>query len=382
MGLDTDALERGRSCYAGSAWLDAFDALNVADRAASLGPDELELLARSAYMLGRDDDYLHGLQRAHHAYLNAGEPARAARCAFWIGQNLLFRGQLPRATGWFGRAQRLLGRVDDDCVERGYLLIPLWLEQMDRGDWSAGHASAVQGAQIAERFDDADLFWLSTDEQARALLNLGRVDEGLRLVDEVMVAASAGECSPVVTGILYCNTIAFCHGAFALRHASEWTQALTSWCDRQPQMVAHNGLCLVHRAEIMQLRGEWSEALREAAKVADRFSLGALNQIACGRAQHVLGEICRLRGEVREAHAAYREASRLGFEPQPGLAMLRLADGDAKAAAATLRRALGESVDPLQRARLLPAYVEIQLALDDVEEARGACQELTRLAER
>ena len=333
-------------------------------------------------MLGRDDEYVSGLERAHHAHLDAGETLPAVRCAFWIGHSMLFRGDAVRASGWFGRAQRLLETPARDCVERGYLLIPVWLKQMSSGDHEVGYATAAEAAEIGERFGDADLMWLARDEQGRALVKQGRAEEGLRLVDEVFVAAGAGELSPIVTGIVYCNTIAFCRDAYQLHQAREWTQALTQWCERQPEMVAHNGLCLVHRAELMQLRGEWEEALEEARRAADRFTQGVLNQLACGQAHYRKGEVHRLRGELADAEEAYREARRCGSEPQPGLALLRLSQGQGETAAAAIRRAVGETTEPLKRAALLPAYVEIMLELGEHERARGGCDELEETAGR
>jgi DNA-binding CsgD family transcriptional regulator len=377
-----EELERCRESYATQAWTDAYDSLSRADRAASLGAEDIELLARSAYMLGRDDDYVSALERAHHSHLEAGAVLPAVRCAFWIGHNLLFRGESVRATGWFARAERLLERDGQDCVERGYLLIPVWLEQMGRGDFEAGYATAVEAAAIGERFGEADLVWIAVDEQGRALLNQGRVAEGLRLVDEVLVVANAGELSPIVTGIVYCNTIAFCRNVYELRHAREWTEALTQWCESQPDMVAHNGLCLVHRAEIMQMQGAWEDALNEARRAAEHFTEGVLNQLACGKAFYRQGEVHRLRGALAAAEEAYREASRYGSETQPGLALLRIAQGNSGAAAAAIRRAVSEATKPLQRAALLPSYIAIMLAIDEVGEASSACRELEQIAQR
>ena len=376
------ALDRGRESYAHHAWSDAYEFLTAADQMAGLAAQDLELLARSAYMLGKDDDYVTGLERAHHAHLDAREVRRAVRCAFWIGHNWLFRGETAMANGWFRRGHRLLEQSGEDCVENGYLLIPVWLRQMAHGDYEAGYATAGAAAEIGERFDDPDLVWLARDEQGRALVRLARTEEGLRLADEVLVAATAGELSPIVTGIIYCNTIAYCQDVFELRHAREWTQALRRWCDAQPEMVAHNGLCLVHRAEIMQLRGAWADALQEARRAAERFSLGALNQIAHGKALYRQGEIYRLEGNFDMAEDAYREASRCGCDPQPGLALLRLAQGNSGAAAAAIRRAMAERTQPLDRAALLPAYVEIMLAVAEQARAGEACQELEAISER
>jgi DNA-binding NarL/FixJ family response regulator len=375
-----DELERGRESYAASVWLDAYESLSRADQLKALEADDLELLARSAYMVGNDDEYVASLERAHDLHLAAGEIPPAVRCAFWIGHNALFRGRTAIATGWFGRAQRLLESDAQDCVERGYLLIPIWLEQMRSGDYDGGFRTAAQAAEIGERFGEADLAWLARDDQARALAKQGRLKEALSLVDEVLVAALAGELSPIVTGIVYCNTIAFCRDVYELRRAREWTETLTRWCERQPEMVAHNGLCLVHRAEIMELQGAWDEALDEARQAAERFTRGVLNELACGAALYRQGEIHRLRGEYAAAEEAYKRASRCGYEPQPGLALLRLAEGKAWAAAGAIRRVVGETTASLLRARLLPAYIEIMLAVRDADEARSASRELDEIA--
>jgi DNA-binding CsgD family transcriptional regulator len=377
---DPTDVERGRRLYGEQAWRSAFEALLRAGQVAPLGGDDLELLARSAYMIGRDDDYVAALERAHELFRERGEIPRAVRCSFWIGHSFLFRGEEARGAGWFARGQRLLEGFQADCVERGYLRIPLWLEEMGRGNFEGGYALAAEAAGIGERFDDADLVWLARDDQARALLRLGRVDEALRLVEEALAAATAGDLSPLVTGIVYCNTIAFCRGCYQLRHVRAWTQALTRWCERQPEMVAHNGLCLVHRAEIMLMEGDWTRALEESSRSAERYSLGALNQLARGAAFYCQGEAHRLRGDFEAAEVAYRQASLLGREPQPGLALMRLAQRKGDAAAAAIRRVIGETTAPLARAGLLPAYVEIMLALGNNELAAAACRELDEIA--
>lgn len=375
-------LERGRASYVRQSWQEAFDALSSADRLAPLAAEDLELLARSAYLTGRDDEYVRSLERAYRTYLEAGDAPRAVRCAFWIGNNMLFRGQAARARGWFARAQRLLDRQELDCVERGYLLLPACLEQMANGQWEAGHATAAEAAEVGESFADPDLVWLARAEQARALLKQGRAAEGLALVDEAQVVVGSGELSPIVTGIVYCNTIAFCHDAYELRHAREWTDALTSWCAGQPEMVAHNGVCLVHRAEINQMRGVWGEALEQAQAAAERFTQGMLNQRAVGQALYRQGEIHRLRGDLIEAEEAYRAASRSGCEPQPGLSLLRLAQGEQERAAAAIERAVLETTEPLKRSALLFAQVEIMLAVEQVEASRSASLQLAQIAER
>jgi DNA-binding CsgD family transcriptional regulator/tetratricopeptide (TPR) repeat protein len=363
-------------------WVDAYESLVAADRATPLGAEDLELLARSGYMLGRDDDYVSALERAHHAYLESGEPVRAVRCAWWIGHNFLFRGEPGPARGWFARARRLLGREGRDCVERGYVLIAATLEHVFGGDHEAAHATAVEIAEIGERFGDHDLVAMGLMEQGHALVRKGRAEDGLRLVDETMVAVTTGELSPIVAGIVYCNTIAFCQGVYELGRARDWTAALTRWCEQQPDMVAHNGLCLVHRAQLMTLGGSWRDALEELRRLGERYTEGVLNQRALGHAAYQRGEVHRLQGELGDAEDAYRQATRLGREPQPGLALLRLAQGNGDAAAAAIGRAMRETTQPLKRAALLPAYVEIMLAAGEVEAARSASRELDEIAKR
>jgi DNA-binding CsgD family transcriptional regulator len=373
-----DELERGRNAYAKRAWKDAHESLSRADLAAPLGAHELELLSTSAYMLGREDDYLGALERAHHAYLDAGEALRAARCAGWIGMTLALRGEVGPATGWLGRAQRLVDRDQRDCAERGWMLLPVMFQHEAAGDFAGAAAAAADAVEVGERFGDADLVALAVHGQGQMLIGDGRVREGLALLDEAMVAVTTKELSPIVTGFVYCGVILACQEVYELRRAQEWTVALTRWCEGQPDLVAFTGRCLIHRAEILQLRGAWSDALEEARRAGRRQGL---SQAGTGQAFYRQGELHRLRGDPAAAEEAFRESSRRGWEPQPGLALLRLAQGRIDAAAAAIRRATGESTDPLRRAGLLPASVEIMLAVGDIEEARNCCRELEEIAE-
>lgn len=373
-------VEQGREAYAQRRWADAHRLLTTADDAGELRADDLELVGRAGYMLGRDDDYVRALERAHTAHVRSGNALAAIRCAWWIGHNFLFRGEMGPARGWFARAERLLGDERGDCVERGYVLIPALLERLFAGDHEGAHATAAQIVAIGERFGDPDLAAIGMMEQGHALVRQGRTEDGLRLVDETMVAVMTGELSPIVAGIVYCNTIAFCQGAYELRRAIEWTAALTRWCEQQPEMVAHNGLCLVHRAQLMTFAGTWEAALAELRRLAKHFTEGVLNQRAIGHAAYQRGEVHRLRGDFDAAEAAYRQATRLRREPQPGLALLRLAQGRDDAAAAAIRRAISETTQPLRRAALLPAYVEIMVATSDLDAARSACRELDAVA--
>jgi DNA-binding CsgD family transcriptional regulator len=372
-------LERGREAHTARAWVVAFDALSQADAESPLGPGDLELLAVAAFMLGRVDDFLDVLERSHDGHVEAGELLRASRCAFFIGVNLALRGEIGRATGWWGRARRLVEREGRECAEQGYVLMPIALQNESAGDYEAVYSVAGEAAAIGERFGDPDLFSLAVHTQGLARIRQERVADGLALLDEAMLAATAGDLSPIITGVVYCGVIAGCEEAFELRRAREWTDALERWCEEQPELVAFNGRCRVHRAEIMQLHGAWTDALDEARRGRER-SERAMNRDAAAQALYLQGELHRLRGDLDAGEAAYRDANALGREPQPGSALLRLARGDAEAAAGAIRRALAETAEPLKRARLLPAYVEIMLAAGDEDAARRGCTELETIA--
>lgn len=373
-----DDLEAGRLAYETHAWMDVFESLARVDQDSPLGAEDLELFATSAFMLGRYDNFIGCLERAQQAYVERDEPLRAVRCAFWMGVNLATRGEMGPASGWFGRAQRLLeGR--GECVERGFLLLPIVLRSEAAGEWEAAERAASEAAAIAERFSDADLYALAIHARGRALCMQGSLEQGLGLLDQAMVAVIAGELAPIVTGIIYCSVIEGCQAVFELRRAREWTSALTRWCDEQPDLVSFTGKCLMHRSEILQLHGDWSDALDEARRASDRF-VQSSDRLAAAQVLYQRGELHRLQGDYPEAEEAYREASRSGWEPQPGLALLRLAQGNEEAAAAAIRRAVGEATEVLKRVRLLSAYVEIMLTVGEVPEARGACDELEEIS--
>jgi DNA-binding CsgD family transcriptional regulator len=375
-----DELRRGRESYASRAWLDAYTALSQADREAPLQAEDLELLATAAAMVGRMDEHLALLERVHLARLEVGDHLAAARAAGWLGMNLALRGEVGPAGGWFARAERLVEREEGDCVERGYLLLPVVFQRLFGGDHEGAHEAAAAAAEYADRFGDPDLSALARHLQGLSRIKLGAIDDGLRLLDEAMVVVTADAVSPIVAGIVYCGVIATCEEAFEVRRAQEWTNALTRWVEGQPQMVSFSGRCLAHRAGIMQRHGAWRDALAEARLARERCE-EAQNRAAAGQALYQQGELHRLRGDSEAAESAYREASQFGREPQPGFALLRLAQGDVGAAKAAIERVLGETHEPLQRAVLLPAYADIMLAAREGGEARRASDELQEIAD-
>jgi ATP/maltotriose-dependent transcriptional regulator MalT len=370
----SDALARGLESYKRREWTDAYTCLSEVDGEAPLECDDLERLATAAYLIGKDADSAAAWARAHHDFLSRGNETRAVRCAFWLAFGLFSHGERARGGAWIERGRRLLDQ-SRECVEQGYLLLPSAFECLMRGDMALAYRQFCDAADIGERFADADLISLARHSRGRVLIRMGRVREGVALLDEAMVAIEAGEVSPLVVGDVYCSVVEGCVEVFDLRRAQEWTAALAQWCASQPDLVAYRGQCLVRRAEILQLRGEWSDAIAEAGRACEQFLRGA-DQPAAGAAFYQRAELHRLRGEFGDAEAAYHRASRYGRNPQPGLAQLRLAQGQLEAAKVLIQQAATDVTSPSSRSRLLPSFVEIMLAASDIRAASLGAEEL------
>jgi DNA-binding NarL/FixJ family response regulator len=374
-----DRQERARGSFERRMWGDAFAELSAIHHEGQLAVDDLERLAVAAYMVGRDDDCEEAWIAAHHAWLRRGEAEAAARCAFWLALGLFFRGDLAPATGWVARGERVLEDSRRESVEQAWLLMLKALPLLFEGDAEAVYPSFVEAGEIAERLGDTDAMMFAQLGRGFSLILQGRIAEGVRLLDEVMVAVTADEVSPMLAGISYCQVIELFQAVFDLRRAREWTESLTRWCDSQPDLVPFRGNCLVHRSEIFQLQGAWTDAL-DSARRAIRMLAGPPAWDALGSAYYQLAEIQRLRGELAEAEDSYRQASLAGRDPEPGISLLRLAQGRIDLALPAIRRALGELEDPIARSRLLPACVEVMLQAEDVAAARGAADELAGIA--
>jgi len=375
-----DALEHGRQASRARAWGEAYARLCVADQESALAAEDLELAGRAAYLTGREDEAAAFLERAFHDRIQRGDPAGAALDAFWLIYGLTMRGEVARAGGWITRAQRLVDDSPDEYVARGYLLAPAAFQAMFGGQADAAYAAFTEQREIGLRHADQDLVTLGGYGQGQALIALGRVAEGVALLDETMIAVTSGETSPILAGLIYCGVIASCVDTYDPLRAREWTSALQHWCDAQPDLVPYRGHCLVHRAQIMQLQGAWADAVDEAQHALARFT--EARHPAAGDALYELAELQRLCGELDGAEASYREASRFGRDAQPGLALLRLAQGNVDAAAAGIRRAVDEGGSTVARPRLLAAWVEILLAAHDVPGGRAAAAELATIAAR
>lgn len=373
-------LEQGRAAYAQRAWADAYAALSAADAELPLAVDDVERLAWSAGLTGRDQLCLAGFERLYQLELEAA-PLRAARWAFWCGYRLLSLGELGRGGGWLSRAQRLVEQAPDGCVVAGYLLLAEIRRHFVAGEFAEAQRAASQAMQIAERFHDRDLAALARNLLARVLLFQGQVEAGLALLDDALLSAASGELSATVSGLVYCTGLESCRAVCALDRAREWSQALSRWCEAQPQLITFSNACLAYRAEMLQLAGALQEAALETQRISERAAQPNRREGA-GECFYQLGELQRLCGDEAAAEAAYQRATEFGRDPQPGLSLLRLAQGRTEQAASSMRRVLGAAKDALLRARYLPAYVDAMLASGDVSAARIAADELSQIAAR
>jgi len=370
-----DRIETAREAFGRQAWGEAYDLL------AGGGPleaEDLERLAVAAYLVGRNDESARAWERAHLECARVGDPDRAARYAFWLSFTLLLRGDMGKAGGWLARATRLVDEAGADSAARGYLQVPPSLDALESGDPSTAYALADDIVDRAGRSGDKDLLALGVLLRGQASLARGDTADGMKLLDEVMVAVATGEVSPIPAGIVYCAVIEACMEVFDLRRAAEWTEALDRWCAAQPDLVPYRGQCLVHRSQVLQAHGAWADATAEAERARQRLSEPA--HPALGLALYQQGELLRLRGEFTDAERAYRAASAQGREPAPGLALLRLAEGSVDTAAAAVRRMVDESRGLLTLPTMLAASVEIMLGAGDVQAARSSADELAIFA--
>lgn len=376
----SEVLTSGREAYARSDWTQAFGALSAADQDLDLSADDLQRLTVAASLTGHDDEATDASERAHQAFLKAGEVGPAVRSAFWLGILHLRRAQHAPGVGWIARAQDLLEESGLEGPEHGYVRIPQALRALDAGDPETSLATFEEVRSIADRYDDPDLMALSRLGCGRALVAMADADRAAEMFDAAMVAVTAGDVSPIPAGIVYCGVVIGCREMFDLRRAQEWTAALSRWVARQPGLQPYRGQCLVHRSEIMQLRGDWSEAMEEADRACAHLE-GPPTDPVMGMARYQQGELLRLRGEFARAEESYRQASEWGHPVQPGLALLRLAQGRIDDAGSAIRRVVEETAeDRMKRSRVLSAFVEITLAAGDVDAARAATDELEDLA--
>jgi DNA-binding CsgD family transcriptional regulator len=364
----------GREAYERRAWREAYGLLADAARHRGLAGEDLERLAVAANLIGAED-WADRWADAYRRLLVDGSPARAARCAGWLAHGLIDAGQIAQGGGWLARAQEALERADQECAEHGLLLV---LQGFACCDDDPGQAAAVfaDAVAIGRRHVDHDLIALAQMGLGQAAVVSGDCRGAMPSLDSAMLIVTSEQVLPLVQGIVYCGVIDACQRSLELRRAAEWTVVLGRWCDEQPDLVPFRGQCLVHRAEVMQMQGDWDGALDEARRARAHPDGTTL----VGEAAYREGELHRLRGSHSDADACYRAAADAGRDPQPGLALLRLAQGRADVAVAAISRVAAESPLGAPRVPLLAAAIEILLAADDVDKAGAAADELTSIA--
>jgi DNA-binding CsgD family transcriptional regulator len=372
-----DQLDAARTAYRRRDWVAARDAFRSALGEEALTGDDLYALANSHWWLGELDDALPILGDAHRALLADGRPRTAALVALDTGYTFALRGEEAQASGWMGRAVRLL-EGEGDCAERGYLIYcdAEGACGADELDTALGLAREV--LDLGRRFGDPCLVALGVLVEGRVRIKQGAVAAGLALLDEAMVAAVSDDLDPGWAGNIYCNLMLTCWELADWDRAEEWTTVTARWCEAMPGAGPFMGICRVHRAQVLQIRGDWAGAEAEVRRVCDDLSHFHTSMV--GEAHYQLGDLRRQRGDLAGAEAAFSEAHRLGRDPQPGLALLRLAQGRPASAVAMVNRALSGARDPLARARLLPPAVEVFLDAGETMRARGAADELEGLA--
>ncbi len=373
-----DPIEAGRDAVRRRAWEDAYQLLSNVD--GTLAADDLRALAEAAFWSGRHPEALAARERAYKAYLDEGNRPQAADVALQLALDYFPKGNLPLFGGWLAKGERLL-EDEPESLEHGRAALARAVQAGEiMGKFDEAIAHAQRAFEMGKRFGDANLQALALVLEGRSLVYQGQLDAGLALLDEASTSALTGELDAFSSTLVYCMTITGAQGVGDFDRARQWTEAANRWCDVE-QTRGFPGACRVHRSEILWLGGEWDEAEREAVDACSE--LEAYNAFTTAAGYYQIGEIRRRRGDFYAAEEAYRKAHDLGREPQPGQALLRLAQGQAAEAAAALGRSLGDDgKDPLARARRLPAQVAVSLAVGDVERAKAAASELEKLTDR
>ena len=372
-------LEQAQTAYGHRDWAAARDAYDAAAAAGELDAEERYALGRCCWRLGDVEAGTRHLAEAHRVALDGGDPALAAHIALDLGIFTLLRGDEPVGSGWLARAARLAEPLPEGPIH-GYLALVLEVEPefADANDGDVADAARwVQ--ELGHRHGDATLIASGLHGEGRARVRAGEVAAGIVLMDEAMAAVMAGEVDEDFAGNLYCTTIATCHDLGDLHRMVRWTQAYQRWIDASPAAGLFAGDCRVHRAQLFLLRGEWDDAEQEATSACEQ--LADVSTINAGEAWYELGEVRRCRGDLHGAEEAYEIVHRLGIDPQPGLALLRLAQGQTHAAATSVGAALlAAGNNRVRRAALRAAQVRIAITGGEQDVAEEACDELEELA--
>lgn len=373
------ASQAAKSAATESRWGDAYRLL-AGTALDELDVDDLDLLGTAGYLTGHDDEGLGAWTAAYQRCADAGDVSRAMQIGLRIGQCLGFKGDMARLNGWAERVGHLLADRDDDNVERGYLEYLLgFMRLFGHGDPPSARVHFERAGKIAARFGDRELATLAGITEGRMVIYGGELDRGVAMLDHAVVAIEARELSPLSTGNAYCVVIDACAELQDFTRCHAWSDSFVAWCDSQQELVLYRGNCFIHRAEVIRDLGNWSEALVEAQRACDRLAkppiLGSL-----AAASGLEGDLHRLLGDLPAAQVAYDRATELGSQPQPGLSLLRLAEGRSDAAHKMIHRVLAESDDPIGRSKILGAAVEISLAIGDVAVASELAAEFREVA--
>lgn len=376
--LERSPLEAGRDAIAQHAWREGYDLLREAEKTEALGPEDLERMAEAAWWTGRLDDCISARERAYTLYQSGARPRDAARVAIHVSNDYFAKQAHATGAGWFNRAQRVL-EAEGDCAEQGWLFFMQGMSAKQMGDYESAIAAAQGMMDVGTRFGDLDLQAFALMMEGSARVSKGDVDAGLALLDEATVAAISGEIGPYASGIIYCVSITSTAKLADYERAGEWTEASRRWCERQ-SISGFPGVCRVHRAEIMRLRGSWAEAESEARRATTELANFNLEYAAEGF--YEIGEIRLRMGDLEEARDSFRQAHELGRDPQPGLAVLQLAEGNAQLAVTSITRSLDDpGLDRLRRCRLLSPLVSMAIATGDLDTARAAAKEGAEIAD-
>lgn len=372
--------EAARTAAAQRSWREAFDLFAAADSEEDLSASDLESWATAGYLLGHVENAISALTRASQLHGRADAWERMAVSMHWTIFMLLGRGEMAQVSGWMARAQPILERLPTASPGRGFFTcLAGFRHTAILGDFEEGHRLGSEAVEIGRQSGHSDLLVMALNVQGRSLLRMGHKQAGTAALDEAMLEIVSGGVSPIPAGTVYCSVIEACEEIADVRRAQEWTEALDAWCTAQGDMVTFTGRCLIHRSSILTRRGEWTDAVVEAHRACDRLS-GAADEVSSGRAHYQLGELARMVGDHETAESEYRAASEWGHDPQPGLALLRMAQGNPGAAAAMMRRLDAEHAEDHKRAAFLPALVRVMIDVSALDDARRAASDLERIA--
>ena len=371
------AVDVARNAAERHSWREAYDAYTGSDDS-GLTPDDQEQFADAAWWTGKIDEAIGLRERSYAGFSAAGDRLGAARLALTLSWDHLNRGAFAVSRGWFANAERLL-EGQPEAREHGFLALSRGITTLfAEGNIDDALPELERAHDIAARAGDRDTQVLALVGKGRAFVQRGDVEQGLAILDEASTSAVSGELRPYATGLVYCATITSCQHVGDYRRAAEWTEAASRWCE-QEDMNGFPGACRIHRAEIMRLRGDWPEAEKTALAACEEVH--DFDRLVTAGGYYEIGEIRRRRGDFAAAEEAFRTANELGRSPQPGLALLQLAQGKVESAVAGVTRRLAEMDEPLERVRMLPALAEIALAAGDLDTARSAAAELQHIVD-